>query len=111
MKWNIAILIAAAAIAAAQTPGALGIGESLKQNAEELKHYSYKRRTEIQGERQIALSTRGPCAFRKREDRDDSNRNAPSPGPIRRPPWTARKDCRKEDRVEEGRDERGARAS
>jgi hypothetical protein len=48
MKWNIAILIATGAIAAAQNPGALGIGESLKQNAEELKHYSYKRRTEIQ---------------------------------------------------------------
>jgi hypothetical protein len=47
MRWSMAILIAAAAMAGAQTPVPSGIGQTMKQNAEELKHYSYKRRTEI----------------------------------------------------------------
>jgi hypothetical protein len=47
MKRNIAVLLAAAAMVAAQTPDGAGIGQSMKQNAEALKRYSYKRRTEI----------------------------------------------------------------
>jgi hypothetical protein len=34
-------------MAGAQTPGALGVGPAMKQNAEDLKHYSYERRIEI----------------------------------------------------------------
>jgi hypothetical protein len=41
------ILFLAAITASAQAPNGLGIGQAMKQNAEELKHYSYKRRTEI----------------------------------------------------------------
>ncbi|HEX4274214.1 MAG TPA: hypothetical protein VHZ74_02615 [Bryobacteraceae bacterium] len=47
MKWSIAALLVAATMGVAQIPGAPGIGQSMKQNADELKHYSYKRRTEI----------------------------------------------------------------
>jgi hypothetical protein len=48
MRWNTAILLMTTALGAAQTPPALGIGQDMKQNSEELKHYSYTRRTEIQ---------------------------------------------------------------
>jgi hypothetical protein len=47
MRRNIAILLAAAAMATAQTPDSAGIGRDMKQNVEALKRYSYKRRTEI----------------------------------------------------------------
>ncbi|HEY3841239.1 MAG TPA: hypothetical protein VGL72_31930 [Bryobacteraceae bacterium] len=47
MRWEISILIAAAAVAAGQAPNGLGIGETMKRNADVLRHYSYKRRTEI----------------------------------------------------------------
>ncbi|HEX3878126.1 MAG TPA: hypothetical protein VHW24_14135 [Bryobacteraceae bacterium] len=47
MRRTIAILIGAAAVAAGQIPGGLDVGSSMRQNAEALKHYSYKRRTEI----------------------------------------------------------------
>jgi len=49
MRWKIAILLSAVALAVAQTtPAALGIGQIMKQNADALKQYSYKRRIEIQ---------------------------------------------------------------
>jgi hypothetical protein len=49
-KRNTILLLALAAVAAAQTvPGAKpAIGQKMKQNAEALKHYTYKRRTEIE---------------------------------------------------------------
>lgn len=47
MIRKIAILIAASVVGAAQTPTSLGLGQTMKRNAEELKQYSYKRRTEI----------------------------------------------------------------
>jgi hypothetical protein len=49
MKYIPILTIACGMIAAAQPPPAnvLGIGQKMKQNAEALKHYSFKRRTTI----------------------------------------------------------------
>jgi hypothetical protein len=49
MKYIMVLAMACAMIAAAQTPPAngLGIGKKMNQNAEALKHYSFKRRTTI----------------------------------------------------------------
>jgi hypothetical protein len=49
MKYIMALTLACATIAAAQAPppNGLGIGQKMKQNAEALKHYSFKRRTTI----------------------------------------------------------------
>jgi hypothetical protein len=49
-KRNICLLLALVIAKAAQSIPAIGpdIGQKMKQNAEALKHYSYKRRTEVE---------------------------------------------------------------
>lgn len=49
MKWMCALTLAFAVLATAQAPGEGGpaIGQRLKQNAEALKQYTYKRRVEV----------------------------------------------------------------